>query len=108
MTNQWFAQNIEKGDLIAVPFNNYMAPAIFMNFGRAINFMCLWGWDKPDDDGGYKWKKDRLETGLKVGNDYVNRTQENVIVKVREEDVDPILWERYQEMKQLLKENGKL
>lgn len=102
-----FAQTLQKGDLIVVPYTGRNVLAIYVGEGRIgnIHFYSLSGWN---DDNSKNWFRKRLGSGKTLRKDYINRMETNVIAKVHEEDIRPEIKAWYNELKFLLHQNGKL
>jgi len=100
MKQQIMAFKLEKGDLIAVPYSNHLAAAIFLGYGSQGNLQFY-------IFNSHRVKYiDTLESRLKKGKkpyiDYINRMEENTIAKIYEQDLSPELKEAYDQIYNIL------
>lgn len=100
MKQQIMAKNLAKGDLIVVPYSNYLHPAIFYGYGSSGNFqfLLLNSYRTNNLEGVEK----RLASGKKPYIDFINRWQENCIARIYEQDLTPELLEKYHKLYDLL------
>ncbi len=100
MKQQIMAFKLEKGDLIAVPYGNYLTPAIFLGYGSSGNFQfyTIGDWRSQNTDN----LEQRLSKGKKPYVDFINRYQENTICKIYEQDLSPELQKSYNKIYNIL------
>jgi hypothetical protein len=100
MKQQIMAFKLEKGDLIAVPYSNYLHPAIFLGYGSSGNFQfyMINSYRANNTDA----LEERLKKGKKPYVDFINRYQENTIAKIYEQDLSPEVRENYDKIYNIL------
>lgn len=95
---QIMASTLQKGDLICVPCNNYLFPAIFMGFkNRTLHFHLL-----SEEDRIQK----RIDIGKKPYITYINRKGPNILAKIHPSELEPLEQGRYSTLYNTLKQNG--
>jgi len=103
---QILAINVNKGDLICVPYSNRLYPGIYKGVGSAGNVQ-FYGLGRYKDNIAKDWVRDYFKEGKTLKVDYINRSY-NTIAKLDINSVEHDLKEWYEEMTFLLKKAGKL
>lgn len=99
MRQQKMAYNLRKGDLIAVAYNNYMFPAIYLDEGKTgcPRFVMI------KNQEGINWMETFLKEKGRVYKEYMVREGENIIVRIYEKDMSPEQRDRYLKTSDLLR-----
>lgn len=102
----WFTRTLKAGDLIAVPYNNYLHPGIFIGYGKTgtVQYYNLRGFERPESKD---YVRKRVEEG-KLWKDYINRTLDNCIAKIDPDETQADLRVWYEELRYLLQQKGKI
>lgn len=104
---QILAINVNKGDLICVPYSNRLYPGIYRGVGIAGNIQ-FYGLSNYTNGGSKDWVRNHFRQGKTIKVDYINRNSEKSIAKLDVDNVEPDLKAWYDEMTFLLKKAGKL
>ena len=100
MKQQIYAKNLEKGHPIVVTYNSRLVFGIFWGYGKTGNLRYIHPYTE-----GFKFFKERVESGKNPYVSHINRNYENTIAKVSLEDINDEKKYNYTQYMEVLTKN---